>query len=44
MLPQDIPILVKIAAKDQEPWMMKDLTIELGISPSEVSESLNPSV
>lgn len=43
MRPQDIVILLKIAAKKGQPWMMKDLSIELGISASEISESLNRS-
>lgn len=44
MRPHDIPILLKIVAKNEEHWMMKDLAMELEISPSEVSESLNRSV
>lgn len=36
-------VLLKIAAKKEEPWLMKDLAIELGISASEISESLNRS-
>jgi len=44
MRPQDIVILLKIAAKRQEPWYMKDLAYELGISGSEVSESIHRSV
>lgn len=43
MRPHDIVVLLKIAAKKDTPWMMKDLSIELGISASEVSESLNRS-
>jgi predicted transcriptional regulator len=43
MRPQDIVVLLKIAAKGETPWKMKDLAIELGISASEVSESLNRS-
>lgn len=43
MRPQDIVILLKIVAKENEPWFMKDLSQELGISGSEVSESLNRS-
>ena len=43
MRPQDIVILLKIAAKAGKDWYMKDLSIELGISASEVSESLNRS-
>lgn len=44
MRPHDIAILLKIAAKGENPWMMKDLANELGISNSEVSESINRSV
>ncbi len=43
MRPHDIVILLKIAAKKDTPWQMKDLAIELGISGSEVSESLHRS-
>jgi predicted transcriptional regulator len=43
MRPHDIVVLLKIAAKGNEPWFMKDLSIELGISASEISESLNRS-
>lgn len=42
--PQDIVILLKIIAFGKKDWMMKDLASELGISPSEVSESLNRSM
>lgn len=41
--PQDIVILLKIAAKGDQSWMMKHLAAELDISPSEVSESLHRS-
>lgn len=44
MRPHDIVILLKIAAKAKEDWLMKDLAYELGISASEVSESINRSV
>ena len=44
MRPHDIVVLIKIAAKGDNQWMMKDLSYELGISASEVSESLNRSV
>lgn len=44
MRPQDVLILLKIAAKGDQSWYMKDLSIELGISASEVSESINRSV
>ena len=44
MRPQDIVILLKIAAKADASWLMKDLAHELGISASEVSESLHRSM
>lgn len=44
MRPHDIIILLKIVSKKQQKWYMKDLSYELGISASEVSESLNRSV
>jgi hypothetical protein len=44
MRPQDIVLLLKIAAKRQRPWLMKDLANELTMSASEVTESLNRSV
>lgn len=44
MRPQDIVILLKIAAKGEQKWFMKDLSQELTISASEVSESINRSV
>ncbi len=43
MRPHDIVVLLKIAAKKEQPWMMKDLSLELGISASEITESLNRS-
>lgn len=43
MRPHDIVVLLKIAAKGESPWLMKDLAIELSISASEISESLNRS-
>ncbi len=43
MRPHDIVILLKIAAKGNDNWLMKDISYELGISASEVSESLNRS-
>lgn len=43
MRPHDIVVLLKIAAKGDIPWLMKDLSSELGISASEISESLNRS-
>jgi hypothetical protein len=46
MRPQDIPILLKIVSLEESHrfWQMKDISRELKISPSEVSESLNRSV
>ena len=44
MRPHDIAIILKIATKNNSPWMMKDLSQELSISASEVSESINRSV
>lgn len=44
MRPHDIAILLKIASKGNESWYMKDLAFELGISASEISESINRSV
>lgn len=44
MRPHDILILLKIAVKGEQSWYMKDLANELGISASEVSESINRSV
>ncbi|MBU2950971.1 hypothetical protein KO493_09690 [Tamlana agarivorans] len=44
MRPQDLVILLKIIAKGEEDWLMKDIAYELGISNSEISESLNRSV
>lgn len=44
MRPHDIVILLKIGAKETQHWLMKDLAVELGISASEVSESINRSV
>jgi predicted transcriptional regulator len=43
MRPHDIVILLKIASKDQSSWYMKDISQELNISASEVSESINRS-
>jgi len=44
MRPQDVVVLLKIASKKHLHWHMKDLAIELMISSSEVSESINRSV
>lgn len=43
MRPHDVAVLLKIATKKEKPWLMKDLSWELGISSSEISESLNRS-
>jgi predicted transcriptional regulator len=43
MRPHDIAILLKIASKGKREWFMKDIAFELGISSSEVSESINRS-
>lgn len=42
--PQDIVVLLKIAAKKDQSWFMKDIAYELGISASEVTESINRSL
>ena len=44
MRPHDIAVLLKIAAKKEQPWLNKDLAAELFISPSEITESLGRSV
>ncbi len=44
MRPQDIVILLKIAALGKTNWLIKDLAAELFISQSEVSESLHRSM
>ncbi len=44
MRPHDIPVLLKIIGKGKKDWYMKDLALELEISSSEISESLNRSV
>lgn len=43
MRPQDVVILLKIIAKESQPWQNKDLAAELYISPAEISESLHRS-
>lgn len=43
MRPHDLAVLLKIASKRQQDWLMKDLASELEISSSEISESLNRS-
>lgn len=40
MRPQDIVVLVKILAKKETPWTMKEIASELFISASEVSEAM----
>lgn len=44
MRPHDIVILLKIASNGDQNWYMKDLSYELKISASEISESINRSV
>lgn len=44
MRPQDILILLKISSLDNKDFYLKDLSKELDISPSEVTESVNRSV
>lgn len=44
MRPHDILVLLKIAAYKHQPWLMKDLAHDLGISASEISESVNRSM
>lgn len=43
MRPHDIPVLLAIASLQGGDWLMKDLAEVLGISRSEVTESLNRS-
>ncbi|MCU7549187.1 hypothetical protein OCK74_08675 [Chitinophagaceae bacterium LB-8] len=44
MRPQDVLILLKIMAKGSQPWYSKELAMELFMSASEVTESLNRSM
>jgi hypothetical protein len=44
MRPHDIVIMLKMAAKPSKRLLMKDLALELGISASEVSESIHRSM
>ena len=44
MRPHDVVVLLKIATKQGTDWFMKDLAYELGISASEISESINRSI
>ena len=39
-----VVVLLKIASLNDKPWMMKDLAHSLGISNSEISESINRSI
>jgi hypothetical protein len=43
MRPQDVAILLKIIALDEDSWLMKDLALSLRVSASEVTESLERS-
>jgi len=43
MRPHDIPILLKIIALGDKPWMNKDLASGLQISASEISDSISRS-
>lgn len=44
MRPHDIVVLLKIISYNHDNWLMKDLSFDLLISSSEISESLNRSV
>ena len=44
MRPHDVVVLLKIISLQGENWFNKDLSAELFISPSEISESLNRSM
>ncbi len=44
MRPHDVVVLLKIISLQGEDWFNKDLSSELFISPSEISESLNRSM
>lgn len=44
MRPHDIVVLLKIASYGNQNWYMKDLAFGLGISTSEISESINRSI
>jgi hypothetical protein len=44
MRPQDVLILLKMVALDNDAFLLKDLSQQLSISPSEVTESVNRSV
>ena len=42
--PQDLLFLLKLVAKNGEPWTFNELAIELGMSPSEVHAASNRSI
>ncbi|MDQ3191882.1 MAG: hypothetical protein M3Q58_09835 [Bacteroidota bacterium] len=44
MRPLDVLILLKIISLEKKPFFLKDLSVSLGISSSEVTESINRSV
>src|SRR3954468_6239430 len=44
MRPQDILILLKMVSLENEEFYLKDLSLQLFISPSEVTESVNRSM
>lgn len=44
MRPQDVAVLLKIAALDDEPWLARDVAVALHLSPAEVSNSLRRSM
>jgi len=44
MRPHDLAVLLKIVSLGGSDWTMKDLAYELGISASEISESMNRSM
>jgi len=44
MRPHDVVVLLKIAIKGDNRWLMKDLANELEISASEITESINRSL
>ena len=44
MRPHDIVVLLKISTYKSDSWFMKDLAIDLAISQSEITESINRSV
>ena len=42
--PQDLLFLLKLVAKNGEPWTFNELALELGMSPSEVHAAANRSI